>query len=720
MNARPEAAPERGAHRPGGAPPAWTVAALLFLAAFAAYGPALHGGFVWDDDFHVTRPELRSLAGLARIWFTPGATAQYYPVLHSAFWLEHRLWGDLPFGYHVANVLLHGTAAGLLILLLRRLAIPGAVLAGFLFALHPVAVESVAWVSEQKNTLSTVLYLLSALAYLRFDRERRARWYVLALGGFLAAMLSKSVTASLPAALLVVFWWQRGRLSWRRDVLPLAPWLILALAGGLFTAWVEHAYIGAQGAQFAFTPLQRVLVAGRAIWFYLGKLLWPANLIFIYPRWRVDPAVPWQDLLPLAAIGMFVALAALRRRSRAPLAAWLCFTGTLFPALGFVNVYPFLFSFVADHFQYLASLAILALAAAGWARWRSRAAPAAAAAVLGLLGVLTWRQCRAYRDAATLYRTTLERNPACWMADTNLGTLLVEQGRPQDALIYFQRALALKPDSPEAHVDRGDALRVLHRDAEARQDYEEALRLRPAYPDGHYNLGVVLAASGQLPAAIAEYREAIRLAPAHVRAHNNLANALRQGGRVAEAVAEGERARALAPDSAEVRNTLGVAYGAAGRVPAAIAEIQEAVRLRPAYPEAQNNLANMLAAAGDRAGAAAHYEEALRLAPDFAAAHFNLAQLLAAAGDMPAAIRHLEAALRSQPNYPEAENSLGNALRATGRDEAALVHYARALELRPAYPQAHYNRALLLHALGREREALEELHLSRVPPAAGH
>ncbi len=718
MNPPPQPVVAPLASRAAGAPPAWIIAALLFLVTFAAYAPALHGGFVWDDDFHVTRPELRPPAGLARIWFTPGATAQYYPVLHSAFWLEHRLWGDLPFGYHVTNVLLHATAAGLLILLLRRLAVPGAAFAGFLFALHPVTVESVAWISEQKNTLSTVFYLLSALAYLRFDQDRRGRSYALALGCFLAALLSKSVTATLPAALLVVFWWQRGRLSWRRDVGPLVPWLVLALAGGLFTAWVEHAYIGAQGAQFAFTPAQRVLVAGRAIWFYLGKLVWPANLIFIYPRWTVDPAVLWQDLFPLAALALLAAAAALRHRTRAPLAALLCFVGTLFPALGFINVYPFIFSFVADHFQYLASLAILALAAAGWARWRSRAAPPAAALVLAVLGTLTWRQSRAYRDAATFYRTTLERNPACWMADTNLGTLLVEDGHPQDALVYFQRALALKPDSPEAHVDLGDALRALHRDQEARQEYGEALRLRPAYPDAHYNLGVMLAASQHLPQAIAEYREAIRLAPGHVRAHNNLANALRQSGQVAAAIAEGERARALAPGSPEVRNNLGIAYGAAGRVPAAIAEIQEAVRLRPAYPEALNNLGNMLATAGDRAGARARYEEALRLAPAFAAAHFNLAQLLAAGGDMPAAIPHLTAALRAQPDYPEAENSLANALRATGQDEAALAHYARALRLRPAYPQAHYNRALLLHALGREREALEELRQSREPPPA--
>ena len=194
--------------------------------AIAAYWPVFRAGFIWDDDAHVTRAELQSLHGLWRIWFDLGSTQQYYPVLHGAFWLEHRLWGDAPLGYHLANVLFHATSACLFALALRRLAAPGAWFAGFLFALHPVCVESVAWISEQKNTLSLVFYLLAAHAYLHFD-ARRARGqrggaglYLLATGLFLLSLLSKTVTATLPAALLVVAWWRRGRLSWKGDLLP--------------------------------------------------------------------------------------------------------------------------------------------------------------------------------------------------------------------------------------------------------------------------------------------------------------------------------------------------------------------------------------------------------------------------------------------------------------------------------------------------------------------
>jgi len=303
--------------------------AVIFAVTLLAYLPAMRGGFLWDDDFHVTQPDLQSVEGLKRIWCEMGATQQYYPLLHSAFWVEHRLWGDSVVGYHLTNILLHAAAACLVVAVVRRLihgeSSPSTPLrafdpekvaagherrryagvewlAGLIFALHPVCVESVAWISEQKNTLSTIFYLGSALVYLRFDQDRRPSRYFLALGLFVLALLTKTVTATLPAALLVVFWWQRGRLQWIRDVRPLLPWLGLGATAGLLTSWVERTFIGAQGADFTLNLLERCLLAGRVIWFYLGKLVWPADLIFIYPRWAVDAAVWWQYLFPLAAL----------------------------------------------------------------------------------------------------------------------------------------------------------------------------------------------------------------------------------------------------------------------------------------------------------------------------------------------------------------------------------------------------------------------------------
>ena len=298
-------------------------------AVFVAYLPALNGGLLWDDLSHITVPELRSLGGLWRIWTEVGATQQYYPMLHSAFWLEHRLWGDSLVGYHLAAVALHSAAAFLLVLILRRLEVRGALFAGLIFALHPVCVESVAWISEQKNTLSAVFYLASAYVYLRFSRDAtrthattsvaqpfRAVDYWLSFALFVCALLSKTVTATLPAALLLVLWWRRGRLEWRRDVLPLIPWFVAAAIAGAFTIWFEHDIIGARGADFTLSVVERLLLAGRVIWFYFAKLVWPAGLNFMYPRWTIDASAPWQYLFSIAAVAMAVALGAASRRAQ--------------------------------------------------------------------------------------------------------------------------------------------------------------------------------------------------------------------------------------------------------------------------------------------------------------------------------------------------------------------------------------------------------------------
>ena len=445
----------------------WVMSALIFGLVLLCYWPALHGGLVWDDAAHVTTPDLRSWSGLGRIWREAHATQQYYPILHTAFWIEHRLWGDATLGYHLVNALLHATSCCLLAFVLRRLwqresadvarhTIPvGAEwIAAVLFAIHPVGVESVAWISEQKNTLSLVFYLTAALAYLKFDVTRSARSYARAAVFFILALGTKSVTATLPAALLVVLWWRYGTLHWRRDIVPLLPWFVAGIAAGLFTAWVERTLIGASGAAFDLSFTERLLLAGRATWFYLGKLFWPLDLMFVYPRWAVRTAAPgWYGWLA-GALFVTLALWLIRRRTRGPLAGWLFFVGSLFPALGFFNVYPFQFSYVADHFQYLASLGIIVLIAVGAAWLFSGASGLLRAGAGGLLGLtasalvlLANQQSRTYRDSVTLYHTTLERNSGCWMAHSNLAVELANspEGIP-DALAHYMEALRLKPD----------------------------------------------------------------------------------------------------------------------------------------------------------------------------------------------------------------------------------------------------------------------------------
>lgn len=640
------------------------LAALLLCATLVAYAPAINGEFLWDDDGHVTKPALQSLHGLWRIWFEVGATQQYYPVLHSAFWIEHRLWGDSVLGYHLTNVLLHVVSAYLVVWIMRRMSLPGAWLAGFLFALHPVCVEAVAWIAEQKSTLSTALYLGAALTYLRFDRTRRKSLYLGALGLFVLALLSKTVTATLPAALLLVFWWQRKQLSWRRDVRPLLPWFAIGIAAGLFTAWVERRYVAAEGPDFELTLLQRCLLASRAIFFYLGKLVWPFNLTFTYPRWKLDQSAWWQYGFLFGLLALAAGLCLLARRRRGPLAAFLFFAGTLFPALGFFNVYPFIYSYVADHFQYLASLGVFAPIAYGLTLGAARiprdvrwAAPLACSLLLAGLGALTWQQSDMYQDSETLYRATLLRNPDSWMAHNNLGSILVKtQGRAPEAIAEFEAALRIRPDYAEAHNNLANVLEEMPgRLPEAVTHLQAALRSRPGEAAIHNNLGSVLAKMpGRLPEAIAEYEAALRIDPGFVYAHNNLGIALTQiPGRLPEGVDHIRTALRLAPSIAELHNSLANALAQVpARLPEEIAEYYAALRIKPDYEEAHVNLALALLAIPDRLPEAiTHLEAAVQINPDNMQAQYNLGlALLKVPGRIPEATTHLEAVSRLRPD----------------------------------------------------------------------
>ena len=592
-------------------------AALVVCATIAAYLPALSGGFIWNDNDYVTSPALRSLHGLALIWTRPGVTQQYYPLLHSAFWLQHRLWGDNPLGYHIVTLLLHAGSAVLFALVLSRLlagtrpradqpAPSGGVdlpapflgvawLAALLFALHPVHVESVAWITEQKNTLSLTFYLAAALAYVRFDESRRPGTYAAALALFVCSMLCKTVTATLPAALLVVFWWKRGRLEWKRDVLPLIPWLAMGATAGLFSSWVERAYVGAQGEDFTVPAIARALVAGRAIWFYAGNLAWPLGLNFIYPRWAIDAAAWWQWLFPLGALAVGVALWSLRRRSRGPLAAYLLFVGSLFPALGFVNLYGERYSWVWDHWQYLPDLGPIALAAAGLTavlrisgpRLR-RLGPLLAPALAVPLGALTWSHCAMFHDNETLYLTTLARNPGSWMAHNNLGLAWSKiPGRLNDAVAQYEEALRLKPDIAETHTNLGNAwAQMPDRLDDAVVQYEEALRIKPDYADAHFYLANAQVQTGRIPEAIRHYEEALRAQPDLAEASNNLGMILCRVGRTQEGLGRIEAAIRMKPDFAQAHFARGAALLQSGRRDEAVSEYEWVLKLRPGDPAA--------------------------------------------------------------------------------------------------------------------------------------
>ncbi len=631
-------------------------AGLLVLLTLAAYLPALRNGFIWDDDAHVTgNLTLRTVTGLFSIWLRPEALPQYYPLVHTTFWIEYHLWGLNPFGYHLVNVLFQALNALLLWRVLERLRLPGAWLVAAIFAVHPVQVETVAWITERKNLLAGAFYLSALLAYARFSpwetgpdstpETRRCYWPAYAL--FVCALLSKTVTCTLPAAILLLVWWKRGRLGWR-DARPLVPFFAAGALLGMTTVWIEKNRVGASGMEWSYTMADRVLIAGRALWFYATKLVWPRDLIFIYPRWAIAAGIWWQWLFPAAAAGVTLALWMWRTRlGRGPVAAVLFFAGTLAPALGFVNVFPMRYSFVADHFQYLASIGLIALAVAAGARvLRQRAMRiVAAGAVIAALGILSWQRCGAFHDEETLWRDTLAKNPGCWMACNNLGLVLERAGDVPDAYGWYGQALQIKPDYADAHINLGNLLSRAGRLAEAAGHYEEAMRIEPGNAKAPYDFGLALAQATKWPEAIAKYQEALRILPHYAAAHNNLANALSQTGNIPAAIDHYKEALRIDTDFAEAHNNLGFLLASQGRIREAIAHYREALRIDPDYAKACNNLARLLTTqegltAEDRAAAVTLAERACRLTNNKQAICLDtLAGAYAAAGRLPDAIR---------------------------------------------------------------------------------
>jgi protein O-mannosyl-transferase len=521
---------------------------LILLLTLLAYTPALAAGYIWDDDFYVTaNPTLRDLAGLRSIWLVPTSIPQYYPLVHTTFWIEYQLWELDPLGYHLVNVLLHVGAS----LLLARLLIAAGFSRGVawftaaVFALHPVHVESVAWITERKNTLSGLCYIAAFLAYVRFDhplsnhdststpkRPRRWGFYALSLILFIMALLSKTVTCSLPVAILLLYWFRRGRLT-LREILPTIPLFFIGAALAMVTVWIEHFHVGAKGEDWILSPAQRVLIAGRALWFYAGKLVWPSNLSFIYPRWDVDASVPWQWLFPVAAVATLVILFRLRNHphiGRGPFAAVAFFAMTLFPALGFINTYPMRYSFVADHFQYLASLGILLLVVSIVADGIARAGPTAARLrpfmavwVLLAMMVVTFAQSMIYIDEDTLWKDTITKNPTGWLAWNNLGTSMLRQGQIEEAMHYFKRVTELEPTLMHGYLNVGSALLELGRPAEALPWIEKALPLLPDNVNTIFALARAQRGIGDLDKAVESYVRVLKLDAKQPEARRELA-----------------------------------------------------------------------------------------------------------------------------------------------------------------------------------------------------
>jgi tetratricopeptide (TPR) repeat protein len=550
---------------------AWLSGAALFVTILLVYQPAWRAGFIWDDDVYVTNnPLLTAPDGLRRIWFSLDSPSQYFPLVYTSFYFERMLWGFHAAGYHAANIVLHAVNALVLWRLLKRLRIPGALIGAAIFALHPVQVESVAWITERKNVLMGLCFVLSLRAWTEFvDEKSKARWrfYAGALVFYALALAAKTTACTLPAALLVILWLKRMPID-RRRLGQIAPFVVLGGCMGLITIWWERYHIGTRGVAFSIGPVERLLIACRAIWFYLGKLVWPSNLAFSYARWNVSASDATAWFWVLLTVGAGTAIWVARKSIGRTLGlAAIFYVTTLAPVLGFIMLYTFRYAFVADHYQYLACIGPAALAGAAVMRaahlWagRARVIIAGGGALIAALGVLSWRQAGVYKTDEILWRETLEKNPRSWLACNNLGNDLLDRGDADGAMAQFRAALELEPRLAENYA----------------------------------NLGNAFSQKGQVDDAIEQYNHALALDPSAAEVHFNLANALRQKGQTSEAIAHYRRAVELKPTYAEARSNLGYVLFQLKDLPAAIEQWQKAVELEPNNAGALNNLAWVLA-----------------------------------------------------------------------------------------------------------------------------
>ena len=722
--------------------------AVLGLAGLVVtvYLPALSGGFVWDDVAFSEEPVIHRWSGLWSIWLSPADVrneGHYWPLVYTTFWLEHKLWGLAPLGYHLVNVALHLANTVLLWRLLLALAAPGAFAVAAVFAVHPLHVESVAWIIERKDLLSALCYLGAVLAWVRFTRAPRPGPYWLALGLFTAGLLSKSIVVTLPAALLIWHWWERGRVT-GRDALRLAPFFVVGL--GVTAADLAY-YTSRESLALGYSAVERVLIAARALWFYAGKLVWPADLAGIYPLWEIRSG----DLLGWAYVAAAAGLTGLLwlfrgRLGRGPLAGAAFFALTLSPVLGFVDYGYMQFSLVADRFQYLAGIGVIAVLVGGAARGAGRlpghlrpAATSALVFVLVALGILTWRQCGIYRDESTFFSHVVAHNPEARDAHLNLGGALLDAGRPEESHAASLIAVRQRPEAVGAHINLARALVVMERFEEAEPHLARAMALDPRNHAVWMNMADLRRRQGRYEAAAEWFGKVLAEDARHARAHFGLGIALHELARHEEALAALDRALALAPDASgssglrSLHTWIGRASQALGRLDEAERHLLRAARLDPHDAAPLVDLASLRAAQGRHEEAGTYLRRARELAPGDATVLHTVAESLRKRGRYAGAVESYRAALAIDPDFAMAHAGLGDALYRLERYEEAIESLDRSVALHPHPPTAtarlvlmgsaseklgrtaaavaHYERAVAIDP--RNVEALDHLAMAR-------
>jgi len=653
---------------------------LIILLCFIIYIPSLLNGFIWDDDQNLFKsPWIQGADGLRVIWFT-NKTYQYYPVDFTTFWLEHKLWGLNPFGYHVVNLFLHILNALLVFWVVRKLYKRLAFSVALLFAVHPIQVETVAWITERKNLLSLFFFLLAILAYLRFDRIRRIRYYLLTVVMFVCALLSKSIAVCFIFFPVLYKWWKDARVTWREIRLSIV-FVVIGLLSAFYTLYLEFYHVGAQGKVFDLTFLERFILSGRIIFFYVYKLLFPFNFMFFYPRWIIDTKIWWQWLFILAVVLILGTLVIYRKKiGRGALALFIFYIISIFPVLGFLNVYGMKFSFVADHFSYLSTPALLLLLCVSIRLFFDKLSikfpllmstpyrivmPILLAIITIYMGGKSMALTQSYKNAVVLWEDVIRKNPKAWIAYNNLGSAYNKVGKYEEAIPLLNKAIKLEPGYAEAYNNLGNAYNNIGNYEEAIALYKKAIELNPLFVEIYYNLGNAIRSIGNYEEAIALYKKAIELNPDYAGAfYNNLGLAYNDIGEKEKAIASYKKAIALDPNCAEPYNNLGNIYKSLGRTEEAIALYKKAIKVKADNAEIYYNLGSAYSDIGKNEEAIVFYKKAI---------------------------------VALNPNRAEAYYNLGNAYNNIGNYEEAIVSYKRAIALNPHFEKAYNNLAVIYY-----------------------
>jgi tetratricopeptide (TPR) repeat protein len=629
----------------------WTTllqALVISAAVLWIYWPVLDGGWLWDDDLAITDNSMtQSPTGLWSIWFEPGHQIDYYPIKSSVQWLQWHLWGMETLGYHLTNIVLHVLGSLLVWRLLSKFHLRLAWLGGLIFAIHPVQVESVAWISELKNTLSLPAFLLAMCAWIDYEERGKAKDYGLALGLFVVAMLCKLSVVLFPLVILLYAWWRRGRMSWN-DLKISAPFFgaalllgMITLFSGIYDVRFNHADPGAMPVGGL---LARLVAAGLSLSFYFSKSFLPAGLLPIYPKWPIDPSSPVQ-FLPWLVLGGVICFLWTKRQSwgRHALLGLGFFLINLGPCPGFIPAPDMAFTWVMDHFLYLPIIGLIGLVVAALGRMEMRAPIAFrpfgtgfVVVVLALLACQSRSYAKLFINSETLWTYELQYNQEAYPAYNNLGTVLIEKDRFSDAMNQFEQALLINPDYALAHNNLGTALADTGRLPEAMDQFEEALRIDPNYAGARNNLGLALLNTGRMSQAMEQFERTLRIKPDYAEAYCNLGNALLQAGRLPEAKEQYLQALKINPDNAEAHTNLGNVLFQTGRLAEAMEQYRQVLRTKPDDAEAHNNLGYALGQTGRLTEAMEQYEQALRIKPDYATARENLARAQALQKTAPA------------------------------------------------------------------------------------